>query len=124
MHEKLLMKYHQHAPRINTVDEDIYANEYMLNNNSIVMSIHPCGNLAYRVCDIANDNNLPIVIVPCCHPRGHQDYLDLHPSLTKYEKHELRIMRYLEKAGYEITVKTIPDYVTPRNKIIIGCIHD
>ena len=120
---KSAIKIQSHYPRLlarfETREEDIYRNNYTLPRNSAVISIHPCGNLSYRVCDIAIENKAPIVIVPCCIPKGHQSYLDKF-EINKHLKHELKIANYLAEEGYKITVKKIIQAATPRNTIIIG----
>ena len=112
-------KYSKLMARLETREEDIYQNEYHIPMYSAVLGIHPCGNLSYRVCDIAIENESPIILVPCCISKGHPSYLDTF-ELNKYLKHELKLANYLSKAGYNITIKKITEKATPRNTIIIG----
>ena len=112
-------KYSKLMARLETREEDIYQNDYVLPEFSAVLSIHPCRNLSYRVCDIAIENNTPIVLVPCCIPRGHPSYLD-NFQISKHLKHELKLANYLSSANYDINIKKIASKATPRNTIIIG----
>lgn len=108
--------------RMETHEEDIYQTDYNILDSSAVLSVHPCKNLAYRVCDIAIKNQVPIILVPCCVAKGHPSYLDAF-NLNSNMKHELKLAHYLATAGYDIHVKRITARATPRNTIIIGLPH-
>ena len=112
-------KYSKLMARLETREEDIYQNEYQIPTYSTVLSIHPCRNLSYRVCDIAIENNSPIILEPCCTPKGYPSYLDTF-EINKHLKHELKLANYLSSAGYDIRIKKITSKATPRNTIIIG----
>lgn len=105
--------------RMETREEDIYRSEYNISDQSAVLSIHPCNNLAYRVCDIAIENRVPIILVPCCVAKGHPSFLDAF-GLNSNTKHELKLAHYLSTAGYDIRICKITERATPRNTIIIG----
>ena len=107
-------------PRLGTREESIFDNDYDISGKSLVLSIHPCRNLSYRVIEIAVQNNLPIVLVPCCIPKRHNSYVDAFTDLSPYQKHELKLCDTLVQNGYDISIKKIGEHVTPRNTIIIG----
>ncbi len=113
--------YSRYLPRIQYVEENIFTHEYNLEPHSLVFSIHPCRALAFRVAEIAIQNSLPCVIVPCC-PGGSQKipWLDAYPGINHYDKHAMKVAEYLSSHGYIIKIKEINEKYTPRNKIIIG----
>ena len=107
--------------RVEHREEDIYKTDYNLNPNSVVLSIHPCKTLSYRVTDIAIKNKLPIVIVPCCECKSpHSTSLHDLNIINKYTKHCLGIIMWLEHNNYTIRTKEINQAFTPKNMIIIG----
>lgn len=117
--KKLWSYYGRIAARMEYRIEDIYQNEYNLEDNSLVLSIHPCRGLALRVCDIAIDNGSPIVISPCC--IGKIDpFLAPFENIKKYDKWCLTIGQRLTKAGYKLAVRQIRKSATPVGAIIVG----
>ena len=119
--KKLKTYYPSLMARIQHHEENIYTTQYNLDSNSVVFSIHPCKDLSYRVCEIAIQNQLPIVIVPCCVAKNHRiTWLDSFPDLNLYDKHVMKIAEFLASNNYEIQIPIISEKYTPRNKIIVG----
>ena len=117
--KKLWSYYGRIAARMTYKIEDIYQEEYNLEDNSLVLSIHPCRGLALRVCDIAIENKAPIVISPCC--TGKIDpFFAPFENIKKYDKWCLTVGQRLTKAGYDLTVRKIRTSATPVGAIIIG----
>jgi hypothetical protein len=117
-----LAPYYTKRHRVEYREEDIHKTDYSnLNENSLVLSIHPCRGLAYKVTDIAIQNRLPIVIVPCCECNSpHSSSLNDINIIDRYTKHCLNIIIHLEKNDYKVRTKTIKSHITPKNNIIIG----
>lgn len=119
--KKLPTYYPQLISRIQHHEENIFLNTYDLKKNSIVFSIHPCKDLAYRVCEIAFENKLPFVVVPCCVAKNHYpSWIDSFPGINIYERNAMKIAENASRNNYNITVRNINAKYTPRNKIIIG----
>lgn len=118
--KKLWSYYGRIAARMTYKIEDIYQEKYNLENNSLVLSIHPCGNLCHRIVDIALNNNTPIVIVPCCIGTKRDSLISKFDNIPAYTRWCIAVTEPLYKAGYYINVRKIRDRATPVNNIIIG----
>lgn len=118
---KIESYYPRLLPRVQHVEEDIFTHQYNLQPNSFIISIHPCRELAYRVSEIAIQNKLPIVIVPCC-PGGSRklSWLDAFSNINDYDRHAMKVAEFLSSHNYSIKIREINEKYTPRNKIIIG----
>ena len=111
--------YPRLSARMTYRQEDIYRTKYELEDNSLVLAIHPCSNLATRTCEIAIENNAPIAISPCC--VGKIDpFFRLFEDVNRYDKWCLTVGQKLHNAGYKLTTRKIRESATPVGTIIIG----
>lgn len=117
---KLQTYYQKYVPRMVLIQESIFLNNYSIPNYSLVLSIHPCRDLSYRVAEIAAQNKLPIIIVPCCVGGNRKSWIDEFPGISRYDRHSMKVAQFLEERNYDIKVKAISKTYTPRNSIIIG----
>lgn len=115
---RLWSYYPRLSARMNYRQENIYETEYNLEDNSLVLAIHPCRQLAIKVCDIAIKNHTPIVISPCC--VGRIDPFFQLFNINHYDKWCLTVGQKLQKAEYKLTTRQIRASVTPVNTVIIG----
>ena len=117
--KRLWSYYPRIAARMSYRQEDIYQNKYNLEDNSLVMAVHPCRGLAFRVCDIGIKNKLPVIISPCC--IGKIDpFFAAFNNIKQYDKWCLTVAQKLVKADYNIRIRYIRPDTTPVNTIIIG----
>jgi len=117
----LWSRYPRIAARMEYRKEDIYTTKYNLEDNSLVMAIHPCRNLAHRVVDIAVENNTPIVISPCCIGSMKDSLVSKFSDIIKpYTRWCIAVSEPLYKADYNIKIRYIRESATPVNTIIIG----
>ena len=117
---KLWSRYPRIAARMTYKIEDIYQTEYNLEDNSLVLSIHPCRNLAHRAVEIAIDNNAPIVISPCCIGKKKNSLINKFDNISPYTRWCVAVAEPLDRAGYDIHVRRIRASATPVGTIIIG----
>ncbi len=86
----------------------------------VVVSSHACGALTDQVLATAIAARAPVGVLPCCHDAETCDagpllgWMDL--ALAVDTRRALR----LEGAGYQVWTQTIPDAVTPRNRLLLG----
>lgn len=120
--KKLETYYPNNMARIQHHEENIFTTQYdNLEPNSVVFSIHPCKDLAYRVSEIAIQNHLPLIVVPCCIAKNHRiSWIDSFPNINPYEKHVMKVIEFITSQNYEVQIKIINQKYTPRNKIIVG----
>lgn len=118
---RLQTYYQKYMPRMILKQENIFTNNYNIPKLSLVLSIHPCRDLSYRVSEIAIQNRVPIVIVPCCTGgNNRRSWIDDFPDINRYDRHSMKIAQFLEEYGYNIRIRSINKNYTPRNNIIIG----
>jgi hypothetical protein len=120
--KKLETYYPTLMARIQHHEENIFTTQYdNLDSNSVVFSVHPCKDLSYRVSEIAIQNQLPLVVVPCCIAKNHRvSWVDSFPNINPSEKHVMKLVEYITSYGYKVQIRAIDRKYTPRNKIIIG----
>ena len=86
-----------------------------------IVSAHACGVLSDLCIDIAIKSGGPLAILPCCYPKSAcvapQSILTQFGLETAFDID--RTYR-LESAGYRVRWGTIPEEITPMNRIIHG----
>lgn len=86
----------------------------------LVVASHACGALTDEVIDRAAAARVPLGVLPCCHD---VDTCDAG-ALTGWVDASLAIdigrVTRLERAGFHVWTQTIPDSVTPKNRLILA----
>ena len=89
-----------------------------LGPDDVVVSSHACGALTDLVLDRAVAARARVAVLPCCH------HLDGTQTLSGWLDGPLAmdVMRAvrLEQHGYRVWTQTIPDDVTPKNRLLLG----
>ena len=89
-------------------------------STDVVVSSHACGALTDRVLDRALSARARVAVLPCCH-----DFDTCHRgALGGWVDGPLaidivRVMR-LEREGYRVWTQTIPETITPKNRLLLG----
>ncbi len=89
-------------------------------SSDLIVSSHACGSLTDFVLDRALDVRARVAVLPCCHDATTSDagpitgWVD--PALAI---DLLRAMR-LQEHGYQVRTQTIPETITPKNRLLIG----
>ncbi len=112
--------YQRFVPRTVYMEENIFLKDFKIPEYSLVLSIHPCRDLAYRISEIAIQNRKPIVVVPCCVGGPRRSWIDAFGGLDQYTRYSMKIAQFIEENNYSITIRTINKKFTPKNNIIIG----
>ena len=91
-----------------------------LTASDVVVSCHACGALSDLVLGRASAARARIALLPCC-----QDFdtCEAGPIAGWVERAAaIDIMRAveLERAGYRVWTQTIPDSITPQNRLLMG----
>jgi hypothetical protein len=88
--------------------------------DDVVVSSHACGALTDLVIDRAIAARSRVAVLPCCHvfKANHQGALSgwVEGALA------IDIMRVvkLERNGYHVRTQTIPDTITPKNRLLLA----
>lgn len=117
---RLQTYYQKYVPRMVLKQGNIFLNDYKIPEYSLVLSVHPCRDLSYRIAEIAAQNRSPIVIVPCCIGGHRKSWIDEFSNINGYDRHSMKIAQFLEERNYDIKIRTINKNYTPRNNIVIG----
>lgn len=89
--------------------------------NDLVASVHACGALTDMVLKLAVAARARVAVLPCCHD------LNLSPTggLEGWVNGPLAVdvMRavWLRQQGYTVITRTIPEDITPKNRLLMGC---
>jgi len=91
-----------------------------LTAGDVVVSAHACGGLTDLVIDRAVAAGAVVAVLPCCQeqPLGELAGLDawVAPGLAV----DLERVARLRRAGYHVRAQTIPEDVTPKNRLLIA----
>jgi len=88
--------------------------------DDIVVSAHACGPLADLVLTRAADAGARVGVLPCCHdlmvndPGPFSGWMDGPLSIDA-----MRAVR-LQQRGYRVWTQTIPEEITPKNRLLLG----
>ena len=88
----------------------------------LVVGVHACGTLTDRVLDIALDARAAVAVLPCCQDGsrsaqrtgGLEAWMEVGLAVDA-----VRVLR-LRAAGYRVYLRTIPEEITPQNRLILG----
>ncbi len=117
---RLQTYYQRYVPILILRQDNIFLTNYKIPKYSLVLSIHPCGDLSYRIAEIATDNRSPIIIVPCCVGGHRKSWIDGFDHIDIYDRHSMKIAQFIEERNYNIKIRTINKSYTPKNNVIIG----
>jgi hypothetical protein len=91
-----------------------------LYREDLVVSSHACGGLTDVVLERAAAVRARVAVLPCCHDLRSNDggalagWMD--PTLAIDAMRAVR----LQQQGYQVWTQTIPDAITPKNRLLIG----
>jgi hypothetical protein len=120
VHDTLAAAWPRLHGRVRHVAAPLDADILAVVPGDVVVSSHACGALSDHVIDAAIAARVPVGVLPCCHDADTCDagpllgWMDL--ALAVDTRRALR----LEAAGYQVWTQTIPDAVTPRNRLVLG----
>ena len=88
--------------------------------DALVVSIHACGRLTDRVIDRAVTAQARVAVLPCCHGLRDGDTGGLEGWMNGALAIDAVRAQRLRTAGYAIHTQTIPDTITPQNRLLLG----
>ncbi|MBP7777180.1 MAG: methyltransferase domain-containing protein [Acidobacteria bacterium] len=95
-----------------------------LGPDDVVVSSHACGALTDRALEAAATARARVAVLPCCHDAGTcqagplTGWMDVPLAIDT-----LRAIR-LEARGYRVWTQTIPEPITPKNRLLLGIPSD
>ena len=118
LHEAIVAVWPRLAARVHTHGTSLDA--FTLAPGDVVVSSHACGALTDRVLDAAATARARVAVLPCCHDVETCDagaltgWVDAALAIDV-----LRAVR-LGARGYRVWTQTIPDTITPKNRLLLG----
>ena len=95
-------------------------NEVALTSNDLIVSCHACGELTDVVLARAIEVRARVVVLPCCHDAATCDVGELAGWLDEALAIDVTRVARLRAAGYRVVTQTIPESITPKNRLLMG----
>ena len=118
LHDALVAEWPRLRGRVTRLTADI--GTVPLDAGDVVVSSHACGALTDVVLDAAAAAGAAVAVLPCCHDLEACDagplacWLDAPLAIDA-----MRAVR-LAARGYHVRTQTIPQAITPKNRLLIG----
>jgi hypothetical protein len=88
--------------------------------DDLVVSVHACGALSDTVLGRAVAARARVALLPCCHDARTCDTGGLTGFLPVPLAVDATRVARLRAAGYDVVTQTIPEAITPHNRLILG----
>jgi hypothetical protein len=88
--------------------------------DDLVMSIHACGTLTDCVLEKAVAARARLAVLPCCHDIERSETGGLDGWLDGPLAVDVMRAARLKAAGYTVMTRTIPEEITPKNRLLMG----
>lgn len=101
------------------VNQDYKTVDYA--ENAFLIGIHACGELSDSIQKLAIKRNLNAAIVPCCYKKYCLPE-KMHKFIEHYDLQSLVDFNRLTRsynAGYNVSLRLLPEKITPMNKVFI-----
>jgi hypothetical protein len=91
-----------------------------VSEGDLVVSVHACGALSDLVLERAIRARAHVALLPCCHDARTCDTGGLLGFLPIPLAVDATRVARLRAAGYDVVTQTIPEEITPHNRLILG----
>jgi len=95
--------------------------------NTLIISVHPCGELTDKIINIAIESRNSFAIMPCCYNSRMKKYDLLNPPspkklhyLSEKEYYDTFRIQYAKEKGFNVIKCQINPKITPMNNVLIG----
>lgn len=106
------------AGRVTYVEASL--EEVALAADDVVVSAHACGALTDRILERAIAARARVAVLPCCHDVETCDLGGLGGWLDPALAIDATRAARLRAAGYRVHTQTIPEAITPKNRLLLG----
>ena len=118
LHEVLVEAWPRLAGRVSFVEHGI--EDVTLEAGDVVVSSHACGALTDRILERASSSRARVAVLPCCHDVDRSDTGGLTGWMDGALAVDVVRALRLEQRGYRVWTQTIPEDITPKNRLLIG----
>lgn len=94
--------------------------EVAIDSSDLVVSVHACGALTDRVLDRAIAGSARVAVLPCCHALDTGDVGGLGGWMDGPLAIDATRAARLRAQGYIVHTQTIPEAITPKNRLLLG----
>jgi SAM-dependent methyltransferase len=94
--------------------------DVLLKPNDIVVSVHACGALTDVVLGRSVAAGARVAVLPCCHNASTCDVGGVGGWVDVPLAIDLTRAANLRQAGYRVVTQTIPESITPKNRLLMG----
>ena len=91
-----------------------------LAGDDVVVSSHACGALTDVVLERAIGARARVAVLPCCHHLADSSADDLTGWIDGALAMDIRRAERLRTNGYRVWTQTIPETITPKNRLLLG----
>lgn len=88
--------------------------------DDVVVSSHACGGLTDSVIERAIAAGASVAVLPCCHNLDDSTADDLTGWIDGALAIDIRRAERLRTSGYRVWTQTIPESITPKNRLLLG----
>lgn len=118
LHEAFLARWPRLQGRVELREASL--EDVELTAGDVVVSAHACGSLTDAVLARAMAAGARVAVLPCCHPLALDDAQHYGGWLDGALALDVRRAMRLERAGYRVYTRTIPEEITPKNRLLLG----
>ena len=118
LQEALVLRWPRLAGRVERRLGDL--STVPLSADDLVVSVHACGALSDVVIGRAIGARAHLALLPCCHDARSCDTGGLSGFLPVALAVDATRVARLRAAGYDVVTQTIPEEITPHNRLILG----
>lgn len=86
----------------------------------VMVSLHACGSLTDEVLALATAATAGVAVLPCCHHVTSESTAGLTGWLDGPLAIDVLRAGRLMQAGYSVLTQSIPEAITPKNRLLIG----
>ena len=118
LHESLSSVWPRLAGRVHWTAAPLDA--FVFEKSDLILSSHACGSLTDFVLDRALDVRARVAVLPCCHDSSTSDAGQITGWVDPALAIDLLRAVRLQEHGYHVRTQTIPDTITPKNRLLLG----
>jgi hypothetical protein len=118
LHASLVQAWPRLSGRVQVAQADLGAVD--LHAADLVVASHACGALTDRILDRTVAAGARVAVLPCCHDLAACDAGPLAGWLDGPLAVDVMRAVRLEQQGYRVWTQTIPDAITPKNRLLLA----
>jgi hypothetical protein len=100
--------------------KEIPLEDVILGEDDVVVSVHACGTLTDRVIDLAVTARARVAVLPCCHDLARAQTGQLTGWLNGPLAVDVMRATKLHALGWQVWTQTIPEGITPHNRLLMA----